>query len=55
MTLVSILGDFHSSIFPISFKLKEKMTRHIIVYNNAKCDVEKAGHYLEGRKLSRLP
>jgi len=50
MTLVSILGDFHSSILPISYEFKTQMDKHIIIYDDAKCDVKRAGHYLEGQK-----
>ncbi len=50
MTLVSILGDFHSSILPISFEFKEKITRHIIVYDDAGHDVKKSWRILRGQK-----
>jgi hypothetical protein len=39
MTLISIIGDFHSSILPISYNFKEQMDKHIIVYDDAKCDI----------------
>ncbi len=38
MTLVSILGDFHSSIFPILFEFKKKITHHIILHDDSKHD-----------------
>lgn len=50
MTLVSILGDFHSSILPITYEFKEKITKHIIVYDDAKGDVKKAKRILRGQK-----
>jgi len=50
MTLVSILGDFHSSILPISYELKEEITRHIIVYDDARNDVKKSWRLLRGQK-----
>jgi len=50
MTLVSILGDFHSSILPISYEFKEKITKHIIIYDDAKGDVKKAKRIIAGQK-----
>ena len=50
MTLVSILGDFHSSILPISFEFKEKVTKHIIIYDDAGHDVKKSWRILRGQK-----
>jgi hypothetical protein len=51
MTLVSILGDFHSSILPISFEFKERITKHIIVYDDARHDVKKSWRILRGQKV----
>ena len=42
MILVSILGDFHSSILPIFYNFKDKITKHILVYDDAKKDVQNA-------------
>ncbi len=50
MTLVSILGDFHSSILPISYEFKEKIAKHIIVYDDAGHDVKKSWRILRGQK-----
>ena len=50
MTLVSILGDFHSSILPISYEFKEQMTKHIIVYDDAGSDVKKSWRIVRGQK-----
>ncbi len=50
MTLVSILGDFHSSILPITYEFKEKITKHIIVYDDAKGDVKKAKRIIRGQE-----
>ena len=50
MTLVSILGDFHSSILPISFEFKERISRHIIIYDDAGHDVKKSWRILRGQK-----
>jgi len=38
MVLVSILGDFHSSILPIFFEFKDKLTHHIILHDDSKYD-----------------
>jgi len=35
MLLVSILGDFHSSIFPIFYEFKDSLTTHLIVHDDA--------------------
>ena len=35
MVLISILGDFHSSIFPIFYEFKDSITKHIVVYDDA--------------------
>ncbi|MDQ1244527.1 MAG: hypothetical protein QG565_867 [Campylobacterota bacterium] len=35
MILVSILGDFHSSIFPIYNEFKDKISTHILVHDHA--------------------
>ena len=57
MTLVSILGDFHSSILPISFEFKKKISKHIIVYDDAGHDVKKSWRMLRGQKdfIKSLP
>ncbi len=57
MILVSILGDFHSSILPISYEFKKKITKHIIVYDDAKCDVKRANRIIKGQKkfIATLP
>lgn len=35
MLLVSILGDFHSSIFPIYYEFKDSISTHIVVHDDA--------------------
>ena len=49
MTLVSILGDFHSSILPIFFEFKDKITKHIIVYDDSKYDQLQFDKILKGQ------
>jgi len=50
MTLISILGDFHSSILPISYELKKEITKHVIVYDDARADIEKLNRIVAGQK-----
>jgi len=50
LTLISIIGDFHSSILPISYAFKEKINKHIIVYDDAKCDVANAKRVIAGQR-----
>jgi hypothetical protein len=48
--LVSILGDFHSSVVPVSFEFKEKITTHIIVYDDAHGDTAEAKRIIKGQE-----
>jgi len=50
MTLISIIGDFHSSILPISYEFREQMKTHIIVYDDSVCDVKNAERLLQGQR-----
>jgi len=50
MVLVSILGDFHSSIIPISYEFRDKITHHIIVYDDAKSDIKEASRIIQGQE-----
>ncbi len=50
MTLVSILGDFHSSVLPIYYQFKDKIKRHIIIYDDFHTDVEEAKNIIRGIK-----
>ena len=56
MTLISILGDYDSSIIPVSYEFKEKLDTHIIVYDSNKCNKHKAQSIMKGQKeyLSHL-
>jgi hypothetical protein len=51
------LGDFHSSILPISYEFKEKISKHIIVYDDSGHDVKKSWRMLRGQKafMESLP
>lgn len=50
MTLVSIIGDFHSSILPIFYHFKEKLLNHVVVYDDFRHDVLQANKLLIGTK-----
>lgn len=50
MILISILGDIHSSIFPIFFEFKDQITKHILVYDPKKYDEAKASKIIDGLK-----
>jgi len=50
MVLVSILGDFHSSILPIFFEFKEKLTHHIIIHDDSKYDMNQANKLIQAQK-----
>ena len=50
MLLVSILGDFHSSIVPVSYAFRKKITKHIIVYDDSHGDKQEAARIIRGQK-----
>ena len=50
MTLISIIGDFHSSILPVSYAFRKQIDKHIIVYDDAKCDVANARRLVAGQR-----
>jgi len=50
MILVSILGDFHSSIVPISYAFRKKIKKHIIVYDDSHGDRREARRLLRGQR-----
>jgi hypothetical protein len=50
MTLVSIIGDFHSSILPLSYAFRKEMKRHIIVYDDSHIDTQESRRVLRGQK-----
>jgi len=49
LTLVSILGDFHSSILPITYEFKEEMDRHVIVYDDDSEEIAKIKRLIAGQ------
>ncbi|MDF1878145.1 DUF1887 family protein [Sulfurimonas sp. SAG-AH-194-C20] len=48
MILVSIVGDFYSSILPIFYEYKDKITKHIIIYDDFKNDLISAKKIING-------
>lgn len=48
MTLVSILGDFSSSVLPIFYEFTKSIEKHIIVYDDYKKDVAYAQKIIKG-------
>jgi len=50
MILVSILGDFHSSVLPIFYDYKDKLKKHLLVYDDSKKDVQNAKSVNKGIK-----
>lgn len=53
MILISILGNFHSSILPIFYNFKDQLTHHVIVYDDSKHDRENAQKIIEAQKKFR--
>jgi len=49
MILVSILGDFSSSIIPILFEFKDKVQKHIMVYDDSKYDQNQLSRLCKGQ------
>lgn len=50
MTLISIVGDFHSSILPITYEFKEEIDRHVIVYDNASREIAEIKRLIAGQQ-----
>ena len=51
MVLVSILGDFHSSILPIFYEFKEKITKHILIHDDSEHDIKQLAKILKGQEF----
>ena len=50
MVLVSIVGDFDSSILPIIYEYKKKLSKHILLYDDFNRDVSRAKNIKRGIK-----
>lgn len=48
MVLVSIVRNFDSSVLPIFYEFKDVITKHILLFDNFKNDVEKANQLRHG-------
>ena len=48
MTLVSIVGDFYSSVLPLFYEFSPRIKKYIIVYDDFKADVEHARNIFDG-------
>ncbi len=49
MVLVSIFGDFHSSLVPILYFYKKEITAHIIIYDNNPYTKNRLARFVEGQ------
>lgn len=47
MILISLLGKFDSSIFPILFEFKEEISHHIIIHDDSKYETLKTANFLQ--------
>ncbi len=50
MVLVSIVGDFYSSILPIFYEYKDSIEKHILLFDSSQKDVQKAKSIKKGLK-----
>ena len=50
MVLVSIIGDFHSSILPVFYNFKDEIKKHVLVYDDSKRDILSAKGVNKGIK-----
>ena len=48
MTLVSIVGDFHSSILPLFYHFSQDISKHVIIYDDFRRDVTQAQKIIKG-------
>ena len=51
MVLVSLVGDFYSSVIPVFYHYKNQITKHIIVYNEHKNDTIVAKKLISGSSV----
>jgi hypothetical protein len=48
MTLVSIVGDFHSCVLPMFYHMRHKLDSHVIIYDDFRQDVVQAKKIING-------
>ncbi|MDR0665509.1 MAG: DUF1887 family protein [Helicobacteraceae bacterium] len=53
MVLISLLGDFDSSILPVFFEFKSEITLHVLVYNANERDDKNAARIVRGLSALR--
>lgn len=51
MILISILGKFDSSVFPILYEFKNDIKKHIIIHDDSKFETRKSNKFLKTQKL----
>lgn len=47
MILISLLGKYDSSIFPILYEYKDELTHHIIIHDDSKYETNKTNNFLD--------
>ncbi len=50
MVLVSMIGDFDSSTLPVFFYYKDRLSKHIIINDDATSDIKRVEKILKGQK-----
>ena len=50
MLLICILGDFHSSIFPMFFEFKERLAHHIILHDDSNHDTNETKKLIKAQE-----
>jgi len=50
MILVSIIGDYSSSVLPVFYEFKDKIDEHIVIYDKSKKDTNFALELIKGTK-----
>jgi len=50
MILISILGDFHSSILPMFFEFKERLAHHIILHDDSNHDTNETKKLIKAQE-----
>jgi len=50
MYLVSVIGDFHSSIMPITYEFKNSIKKHFLVYDDSKYERDEYDRVIKAQK-----
>ena len=51
MILVSLMGDFDSSILPIFYEFKEQISHHILIHDDGKHDIDKTNRIIQSQHI----